>query len=168
MKERREAFSSLLPCTLTGCHSFLLQLGKGNQKLCKLTPAVTQYHKARKRLVWVFFFFFWSPGVGCRHDCNTSNFVSSSISPARGFILKIPKHRGLCWHCHQQLMAESRVRSRSTVPPGSAPAKSKCRKKCGDWAEMETIVKNRRFKWSREFTKLIKTMAKKGDQNNET
>lgn len=33
---------------------------------------------------------------------------------------------------------------------------------------METIVKVRRFKWSREFTKLTKTMAKKCDQNNKT
>lgn len=33
---------------------------------------------------------------------------------------------------------------------------------------MEMILKVRRFKWSREFTKLIKAMAKKGDQSNET
>lgn len=115
-----------------------------NQNLCKLTPNVTQYYKGRKMLIF-FFFLPWSLDVGCTHSYYSSDFVASRIPAAWGFVLKIPKHRELCWHCHQQLKAERRVRSKSAGPLGSAPANSKCRKKCRDLAEMETTVKARRF-----------------------
>lgn len=134
-----------------------------NKKLCKLAPTVTQYYKG-----WLFLLLPWSLCV-CTHSYYGSDFVAFSAPPAPGFILKIPKHRERCWHCHQHLMAESRVRSRSAAPPGSAPANSKCRKSSGekcrkkyrDGAEAEIIAKVRRFKWSREYKKLIEIIAKK-------
>lgn len=164
MQERREPFSTLIS-SLVVTHFFSSQ-GKAEtqqQKTLQINSYVTLYYEG-----WLFLFLPWSLGV-CKHSYYGSDFVAFSIPPAPGFIFKVPKHRELCWHCHQHLMAESRGRSRSFAPPASAPANSKCRKQFGekcrkkyrDGAETEMIVKVRRFKCSREYKKLIKNYCEK-------